>query len=139
MNKSESAGHQPTTPVGGGDTKSTGPDESRSQSGGSRFERVQAIREDDPDLLAANRTLALIDQVIGLQAELAEETYRHDREAEGYAAREWELRQSLDEANKAATEATAQLEEVFASRSWRLGQLVIKPLHRIGERFKGLR
>ena len=92
------------------------------------------FRDDESHLTAGDRTLALIDQVIGLQAELAEERYRHDRELEGFVAREKEFRESVDEVNNRASELATRLEEVLRSRSWRLGQAVLRPAYVIKSR-----
>jgi hypothetical protein len=94
---------------------------------------------DGAELTSADRTLALIDQVIGLQAELAEERYRHDRELEGLETRTKELQESLDEANKQASDVATRLGEVLASRSWRLGQVLIRPAHLVKSRLNRLR
>ena len=97
------------------------------------------FRDDEAGLTSGDRSLALIDQVIGLQAELAEERYRHDRELEGFVAREKEFRKSVDEANNRTSELTTRLEEVLTSRSWRLGQAVLRPAHVIKRRLNRFR
>jgi len=97
------------------------------------------FQDDEAHLTAGDRTLALIDQVIGLQAELAEERYRRDRELEAFVAGEREFRKSVDEANNRASELATRLEEVLASRSWRLGQAVLRPAHVIKSRLIRLR
>ena len=92
------------------------------------------FREYEPQFSSSERILALIDQVIGLQAELAEERYRHDRELEGLELRAAELEESLKEAKKQAADLAERLEEVLASHSWRLGQAFLRPVHRIKSR-----
>ena len=97
------------------------------------------FRDDEAHLTVGDRTLALIDQIIGLQAELAEERYRHDRELEGFVAREREFRESVEEVNNRASELATRLEEVLTSRSWRLGQAVLRPAYVIKSRLNRLR
>ena len=94
---------------------------------------------DERILSEGDRTLALIDQVIGLQAELAEERYRHDRELEGFVARDKLLRDSVEEANQRASDLATRLEDVLASRSWRLGRTLLRPAHLLKSRLGRIR
>lgn len=69
--------------------------------------------------------MSLTDQVLGLQAELAEERYRNSLARQAAADREEELTRSL-------RSTQARLDEVLQSRSWRYGHNVIRLAGRAG-------
>ena len=71
-----------------------------------------------------DRVLSLIDQVIGLQAEMAEQRYRHDLAL-------WATVEDADAQRKdleaRAIGSETRVAEVLASRSWRIGQALLRP------------
>lgn len=72
-----------------------------------------------------DRVLALVDETIGLRSEMAEQRYRNDL-ALWAVMEEAEARRVEMEARVAAAEQ--RVDDLLASRSWRIGQLVLRPV-----------
>ena len=87
------------------------------------------LSDHDPAFISADRVLGLLDQIIGLRAELAEAKYQQDRTLRVARA---EMRRSMQEAQDRALASEQRVEEVLSSRSWRLGQAVIRPARGLG-------
>jgi SAM-dependent methyltransferase len=75
-----------------------------------------------------DRVLSLVDQVIGLQAEIAEERYRHDLAL-------WAAAEAADAERKRllahAALADERVTNLVQSRTWRIGHAVLGPPHRL--------
>ena len=83
---------------------------------------------------SASRQLHLLDQVIGLRAQLAEELVRYQMRLANVSGERDAALQHLHEARLAAAElrariatAEAQLAGLKSSRTWRIGVLVGRP------------
>jgi SAM-dependent methyltransferase len=87
------------------------------------------LLDSDKEFESKERVLSLIDEVIGLQTELAELRYQHDRELDIVVREKLRLESSIADLTARAEASEARVEEVLASRSWRIGQTVIRPLH----------
>jgi SAM-dependent methyltransferase len=78
-----------------------------------------------------DRVLSLIDQVVGLQAEMAEERYRHDLALWAATVAADEQRKELESqalrAEERAAAAELRVTEVLTSRSWKAGQAIFRP------------
>ena len=72
-----------------------------------------------PLVSATDRVLALVDEVIGLKAELAAQQYRHDLAL-------WAMEERAAEMEARTIHAEQRLDDVLASRSWRLGQPALR-------------
>lgn len=99
---------------------------------GEAVSRLEGLGRDGAgDVGATDRLLALVDEVIGLQAELAETRYRNDQVLRAAADTEECLRAELadrvSELETRALASEARVEELLRSASWRLGQLMVKP------------
>lgn len=86
------------------------------------------IEGTDTDFEGPERILSLVDEVIGLQTELAELRYQHDQELSHLHVEKDRLELSLDQLTKRATSAESQVNEMRASKSWKVGQQFAKPL-----------
>jgi hypothetical protein len=71
-----------------------------------------------------DRVLSLVDEVIGLKAELAAQQYRHDLTV-------WAMTERAAELETRTAVAEQRVDEILASRSWWLGQLVFAPADKI--------
>lgn len=93
------------------------------------------LHDDDPRLVSVDRMLFLVDQLIGLQAQLSQERHDHDRELIGLQAQLSQERHDHDRALNTALQqerqAVARVEEILSSRTWRLGQLWVRPASRL--------
>ena len=83
------------------------------------------LHDDDPEFASPERVVTLIDQVVGLQAELAEERYQHDHMLRNFIA---DTDRNVESLELRARSSEQRVEEVLSSRSWRLGQLIARPL-----------
>jgi hypothetical protein len=75
-----------------------------------------------------DRVLALVDEVIGLKAELAAQQYRHDLAL-------WAMAERAAELEARTAHAEKYVNDMKMSRSWRLGQTLLRPaeaLRRLG-------
>lgn len=79
----------------------------------------------------------MVDEVIGLKAELAAQQYRHDLAV-------WALTERAAQLEARAVQAETHMNAMKVSRSWRLGQALLRPaeatrhlLRSIGERQVG--
>ena len=86
------------------------------------------IEGSDREFERPERILTLIDEVIGLQTELAELRYQHDQELGRLHIEERRLKISMDGLTERATSAESRINELLASRSWKVGQQLAKPL-----------
>lgn len=73
------------------------------------------------------RVLYLLDEVMGLQAELAQMRYQHDQDLDELRRDKVRLESSLEESLIRAVSAERRIDDLLASRSWRIGQLVLRP------------
>jgi SAM-dependent methyltransferase len=80
-----------------------------------------------------DRAISLIDQVIGLQAEIAQERYRHElalaaasEVARTAVTRRQEVERQVESAEARAAASQRQLTEMLASRSWRVGRTLAR-------------
>ena len=87
------------------------------------------VDDTDGHFESPERVLSLIDEVIGLQTELAELRYQHDRELATLHAEKARTDLSLDGLNRRAEAAEARVTELVSSRSWQVGQQMARPLH----------
>ena len=94
------------------------------------------VYDTDEQFQSPERVLSLIDEVIGLQTELAELRYQHDRELATLHAAEAQFDLSLNELNRRAEAAEARVSGLLSSRSWQLGQQLAKPLHLFRSRIR---
>ena len=87
------------------------------------------VYDTDKEFQSPERVLSLIDEVIGLQTELAELRYQHDRELATVHAEKARTDLSLDGLNLRAEAAEARVRDLVSSRSWKVGQQMARARH----------
>ena len=91
----------------------------------------QDLSDTDDLFQSPERVLFLVDQLIGLQTQLAELRYQCDRELESLRSEKLQLERSVEELTLRVRSADARVEGVLSSKSWLLGQRLLRPMHRI--------
>lgn len=86
------------------------------------------LSDTDREFQHPERVLSLIDEVIGLQTELSEIRYQHDRELGTLQLQRALVESSLADLASRAEASEARVEELLSSRSWWLGQRLLQPL-----------
>ena len=91
----------------------------------------QDLSDTDDLFQSPEQVLFLVDQLIGLQSQLAELRYQCDRDLESLRSEKLQLERWVEELTIRVSSADARVEALLASKSWVLGQKLLGPVHRI--------